>query len=55
MYQLEDMKKSSKVQESGASSKSQKIEAERQNFVKKMNEFSKLLMKEEGEKLKLSE
>ena len=55
MYQLDDLNRSKKDVEGGGNLIAEKYESEKKNFIKKMNEMSKLLMNEEGEKLRLSE
>ena len=47
MYQLEDLNQAKKEAQKGSSA-SEKYEADKHNFIKKMNEMSKLLMNEEG-------
>ena len=57
MYQLDDMTRSNKRMSTNfeRTLEASKSDVEKQNFIKKMNEMSKLLMNEEGEKLRLSE
>ena len=56
-YQLDDLTRSNKKMSTNMEKtlEASKNEAEKQSFIKKMNEMSKLLMNEEGEKLRLSE